>query len=97
MKINDNEADLEEFNAEYDKYPKLKGAVFKNEAAVRQYNTLKADMEYCYGKREEYTEKLKETNGILNAMVIDTTLDDDTTDESSIDEALIKIKEILDK
>jgi len=84
-KIFDNDADLEEFTNEYDKYLPLR-VPFKNAAAVRQYNTLKNDLEFCYKKKQEYATKLEETNNILNSMVIDTTIDDETTEESSIDD-----------
>lgn len=84
-KINDNEADLEEFTNEENKYLTVR-VPFKNAAAVRQFNTLRADLEYCQKKKQEYAQKLKETNEVLNSMVIDTTIDDDTTEESSIDD-----------
>lgn len=84
-KIADNEADLEEFTANFDAYLPLR-VPFKNEAAVRQYNTLRADLSYCYKKKEEYQNKMKEVDEILNSIVIDTTIDEDTTEESSIDE-----------
>lgn len=84
-KIFENDSDLEEFTNEYDKYLPLR-VPFKNAAAIRQYNTLKNDLEYCYKKKEEYAKKLEETDEILNSMVIDTTIDDDTTEESSIDD-----------
>ena len=85
-KIDDNEADLKQFNEDYDEYIPPGRFIFKNQRDVANYNALRDDITYCSKKKEEYSLKLKEVDEILNAVVIDTLVDDETTEESSIDE-----------